>query len=50
MTFHWKASVRDKPIMRVGCDMDTEEITDSMALRRLSNLGKKTIGYKESLT
>ena len=36
--------------MRVGCDMDAEEITDSMALRRLSNLGKKTIGYKESLT
>ena len=50
MTFHWKASVRDKPIMRVGCDMDAEEITDSMALRRLSNLGKKTMGYKESLT
>ena len=30
--------------------MDTEEITDSIALRRLSNLGKKTIDYKESLT
>jgi hypothetical protein len=50
MTFHWKASVRDKPIMRTGCNMDAEEITDSMALKRLSSLGRKTMGYKESLT
>ena len=50
MTFHWKASVRDKPIMRTGCNMDAEEITDGMALKRLSSLGKKTMGYKESLT
>ena len=50
ITFHWKASVRDKPIMRTGCNMDVEEITNSIALKRLSSLGRKTIGYKESLT
>ena len=30
--------------------MDIEEITDSIAFRQLSNLRKKTIDYKESLT
>ncbi|KAF2166127.1 hypothetical protein M409DRAFT_66988 [Zasmidium cellare ATCC 36951] len=50
LVFHWRDDIKDKPIMRTGSSLDADEVSDGMALKRLSSLGKNTMGYKESLT